>query len=302
MTLSRKIINRLSQLIWIFSLFWGLLFFNVSTHAQIIIYFHNDAAGTAQLATDAGGNVVWKENHRPFGERLNNTATVQTGGSLGFTGQPFDISTGLNYMGARYYDPLLGRFLAVDPVNVRPDDIHSFNRYAYGNNNPYKFVDRDGRFSTLAALSGGLLVAGSVTYALQTPEKQREMVLFLQRVFDSVSRADAAPQEGGAKGSAPSLPDVLVGDQSDPRAGPNRSGRKHTSGRLTPTNGGTGDFQNDLDKLTGGVRPWQEGDKAEPGSLVGPNGIFGRPKNSSGGQSIDIPANGNKPHEILHYP
>jgi hypothetical protein len=47
-----------------------------------------------------------------------------------------------------------------------------------------------------------LLVAGSVTYALQTPEKQREMVLFLQRVFDSVSRADAAPQEAGAVASS----------------------------------------------------------------------------------------------------
>jgi hypothetical protein len=26
------------------------------------------------------------------------------------------------------------------------------------------------------------------------------------------------------------------------------------------------------------------------------------PENSSGGRSIDIPANGSKPHETLHYP
>ncbi len=102
--------------------------------------------------------------------------------------------------------------------------------------------------------------------------------------------------------SPPAIPDKLVGDQSDPRAGPNKNGGKHTSGPLTPDNGGTGQFRPDLDKLTGGVRPWQPGDKAPPGSLVGPNGIFGRPGNSSGGQSIDIPANGSKPHETLHYP
>jgi len=107
-----------------------------------------------------------------------------------------------------------------------------------------------------------------------------------------------ASESGRAK---PSLPSGLVGDQSDPRAGLNPSGKKHTSGPLKPEFGGTGDFVADLEKLTGGTRPWQSGDRAPPGSLIGENGIFGRP-NSSGGQSIDIPANGNKPHETLHYP
>jgi RHS protein len=79
MKLIKKPIHCLLFLIFIIT----FLLFTNSTHAQTIIYFHNDAAGTAQLATDAGGNVVWKENHRPFGERLNNTATAQTGGSLG---------------------------------------------------------------------------------------------------------------------------------------------------------------------------------------------------------------------------
>jgi len=99
----------------------------------------------------------------------------------------------------------------------------------------------------------------------------------------------------------PKCPETLVGDQSDPRAGPNKGGGKHTSGPLLPEHGGTGDFRTDLDKLAGGVQPWSPGDKAPPGSLVGQNGIFGRPNNSSGGQSIDIPAQGKKPHETLHY-
>jgi filamentous hemagglutinin len=69
-----------------------------------------------------------------------------------------------------------------------------------------------------------------------------------------------------------------------------------------PEHGGTGNFETDLGKLTGGFRPWQPGDKAPPGSLVGANGIFGRPQNSGGGKSIDIPANGSRPHETIHYP
>jgi hypothetical protein len=105
-----------------------------------------------------------------------------------------------------------------------------------------------------------------------------------------------------ASNSVPPVPSDLVGDQTDPRAGPNKGGTRHTSGPLTPANGGTGDFAQDLDKLTGGVRPAQPDDNRPPGSLVGENGIFGRPSNSSGGSSIDIPGNGSKPHETLHYP
>lgn len=112
--------------------------------------------------------------------------------------------------------------------------------------------------------------------------------------------SDALSADG--TNTAPELPDDLVGDQSDPRAGPNKAGGKHTSGTLTEENGGNGDFLHDLEVLAGPVRPQKPGDKAPPGSLVGENGVFGRPDNKSGGSGIDIPGKGTKPHETLHYP
>ena len=45
-------------------------------------------------------------------------------------------------MQARYYDPVIGRFYSNDPQGFR--DVFSFNRYAYANNNPYKYTDPDG--------------------------------------------------------------------------------------------------------------------------------------------------------------
>ena len=48
-------------------------------------------------------------------------------------------------MQARYYDPVIGRFYSNDPIGFR--DVHSFNRYAYANNNPYKYVDPTGMIS-----------------------------------------------------------------------------------------------------------------------------------------------------------
>jgi RHS repeat-associated protein len=49
------------------------------------------------------------------------------------------------YMQQRYFDPIAGRFLSVDPVTTDAGTGSSFNRYVYATNNPYKFKDPDGR-------------------------------------------------------------------------------------------------------------------------------------------------------------
>jgi RHS repeat-associated protein len=115
-----------------------------TSHAspQTVTYYHNDAAGSPMVATDASGAVVWKETYRPYGERVNNPP-AEAGNSIGFAGRPYDAATGLSYAGARYYDPGLGRFLAVDPAVVDPERFHGINRYAYAENNPHRYVDPD---------------------------------------------------------------------------------------------------------------------------------------------------------------
>ena len=52
-----------------------------------------------------------------------------------------------------YYDPVVGRFLSVDPDPVSTETAWNFNRYGYANNNPYTFVDPDGRAAVLACLT-----------------------------------------------------------------------------------------------------------------------------------------------------
>ncbi|MGB5101698.1 MAG: RHS repeat-associated core domain-containing protein, partial [Steroidobacteraceae bacterium] len=125
--------------------------------------YHVDPAGSPVAATNQTGAVLWRENYRPYGERL----AVQDGGTntLWFAGKVQDVTTGLSYFGARFYDPGIGRFMAVDPAEFNGDNLHSFNRYAYANNNPYKFVDPDGRLADII-LDFGFI--GYSTYALAT--------------------------------------------------------------------------------------------------------------------------------------
>ena len=48
-------------------------------------------------------------------------------------------------MQQRYYDPIAGRFLSVDPITTDANSGSHFGRYDYVNNNPFKYTDPDGR-------------------------------------------------------------------------------------------------------------------------------------------------------------
>ncbi|MCO7227522.1 RHS repeat-associated core domain-containing protein [Pleionea sp. CnH1-48] len=118
--------------------------------AEKVTYYFNDLSGSPVQAFDQNGNEVWHEQYTPYGRKLIKPA--QNNNDVGFTGHQSDDDIGLTYMQARYYDAEIGRFYSIDPVDFRLDNLQSFNRYAYANNNPYKYVDPDGRVPVLVPL------------------------------------------------------------------------------------------------------------------------------------------------------
>ena len=97
---------------------------------------------------DDNSDVAWREQYTPFGEELQCPAANDNLG--GFTGHIKDRATGLNYMQARYYDPVIGRFLSVDPVGFLESGGNPamFNRYAYVANDPINIKDLFGLCGT----------------------------------------------------------------------------------------------------------------------------------------------------------
>jgi len=123
-----------------------------------IIYYHNDALGSPVAATDSEGNLLWQEDYSPYGSRLllESREMDCSGGSCfpvesawdekqWYTGKLEETRTGLHYFGARWFEPEIGRFLSVDPAPFSQDNVMTYNRYAYANNNPYRYLDPDGR-------------------------------------------------------------------------------------------------------------------------------------------------------------
>ncbi|WP_273455134.1 RHS repeat domain-containing protein [Nevskia ramosa] len=106
-------------------------------------YLHPDLLGSPRLATGPSNQQlpIWREHYSPYGEKLNGVST-----KVGYTGHAYDAESGLTYAQARFYDPLVGRFLSIDPIGVK-DNPFTFNRYGYANNNPYRYIDPTGKES-----------------------------------------------------------------------------------------------------------------------------------------------------------
>lgn len=117
-------------------------FLSLTAHAQTTVeYIHTDALGSPVAITDASGNIVEREVYEPYGSPITRPPSDQPG----FTGHVVDSLTSLTYMQQRYYDPQIGMFLSVDPVTAYSNPVGAFNRYWYANNNPYRFIDPNGR-------------------------------------------------------------------------------------------------------------------------------------------------------------
>ncbi|MFI0823817.1 RHS repeat domain-containing protein [Streptomyces roseolus] len=105
-----------------------------------VSYLVNDHQGTSMTAINASTLAVTHRKQLPFGELR--TAQSNAFGPRGFVGGTND-PTGLTHLGAREYDPTLGRFLSVDPV-VDFNDPAQMNAYSYAHNNPLTKSDPTG--------------------------------------------------------------------------------------------------------------------------------------------------------------
>ncbi|MGW4215212.1 polymorphic toxin-type HINT domain-containing protein, partial [Lentzea sp. NPDC004789] len=103
-----------------------------------------DQHGTAQSTINALSQLVSTRLTTPFGEVRGNTGTWPTRMDKGFVGGTLDNS-GLTHIGAREYDPKLGRFISVDPV-MDLGDPRQWNAYVYANNSPVSFSDPTGLY------------------------------------------------------------------------------------------------------------------------------------------------------------
>ncbi|MDX8146930.1 RHS repeat-associated core domain-containing protein [Lentzea sp. BCCO 10_0061] len=108
-----------------------------------LTWLANDHQATAQISVRSGDLAVERRRQLPFGGPRGAAGAFP--GEKGFVGGTNDASTGLVQLGARAYDPALGRFVSVDPI-MDPEDPQQMHGYTYANNSPLTKSDPSGLF------------------------------------------------------------------------------------------------------------------------------------------------------------
>jgi RHS repeat-associated protein len=118
-------------------------------------HYHLDHLRSPRLVTDASAVRTAFHTYMPFGEE--ETSILQDRERLRFTGHERDFAGGtvsenkdyLDYMHARYYNPMLGRFLSADRArDSDPRQPQSWNQYGYVRANPVNNIDANGQWVT----------------------------------------------------------------------------------------------------------------------------------------------------------
>ena len=101
----------------------------------------------SRFFTDETGAFVQDVDYRPYGEAVSTGASGAPNGSLysreQWNGGDFLASLGISQLGARLYDPAIGRFLSRDPLLIAHSSATA-NPYAFAMNDPMNDADPSG--------------------------------------------------------------------------------------------------------------------------------------------------------------
>jgi RHS repeat-associated protein len=110
--------------------------------AGVKSWYHADRLSSTRLMTNASGAEIKDYDYRAFGSTLSSSGTASN--ERGYTGHITDGESSLVYMGGRYYDATLSRFISADDIIPDPENPQAYNRYSYVYNNPLNHTDPSG--------------------------------------------------------------------------------------------------------------------------------------------------------------
>ena len=105
-------------------------------------YYLKDGQGSVRTLLDGLGAATDRYSYDAFGAVQNRTGT--TANNYQYTGQQYDVLSGLYDLRARYYNPSDGRFLSQDTASVDFNNPIELNRYVYTANNSVNYIDPTG--------------------------------------------------------------------------------------------------------------------------------------------------------------
>ncbi|MCA1831305.1 MAG: RHS repeat-associated core domain-containing protein [Actinomycetota bacterium] len=114
-----------------------------------VTFYHHDQLGSTRALTNSTGTVVATDSYDAYGNLSGSTGTVTN--PFGYAGQYTDSESGLQYLRARYYDPVTGQFINRDPITQL-----TRQPYSYVQANPLNASDPSGLCWPLCAITAAI--------------------------------------------------------------------------------------------------------------------------------------------------
>ena len=163
------------------------------TYNDVDYFYVYNLQGDVVALIDANGTQVVEYGYDAWGNPISKTvslaATIGTLNPFRYRGYVYDEETGLYYLRSRYYNPSWGRFVNADEITSEFITCRVDNCFAYCNDCPTMYVDKDGNL-------GGFLIldkagTGGLTHHLQEMEP-KGIFIYGKMVFHDIRKMRTA--------------------------------------------------------------------------------------------------------------
>ena len=180
--------------------------------AQLVRYQFSNPLGSASLELNGDAQIISYEEYYPYGSTSYQAVRKQTEAPkrYRYAAKERDEETGLDYYGARYYAPWLGRWTSCDPLKTG-----AINLYTHCRNDPVNNVDVKGLWTEEGVINA---------FAKKYGDDDKAMIaLFTVMSYFKLEQADFALDDYDApnfeKGTIPIAKSVWAGsERSDENA------------------------------------------------------------------------------------
>jgi RHS repeat-associated protein len=253
----------------------------------------SDHRGNISTLRNLDGTSYETYHYSPFGEEqiFDASGNLQTESLNPWRYASKRKDTGLINFGRRVYDPQIGRWLTADPAGF----IDGMNLYQFNFNNPFRYIDKDGRFAFLLVplvVSFGLetVVTTTTLYAIGGTLAGAALGW---GVYEGFKYLD---QHLNASSHAPSLSSEAVAEDGTKKKG-RRRGKDNESKGGPPKDKANGNYLPDpaaegTDHTTLGKRKGSSGNLYTQGATFDKDGEFKGRTDVTNHERMDHP----KPH------
>ena len=182
---------------------------SVDEGGGIVMHFYvKDHLGSNRLVVDGNGNIEEVNHYYPFGALMGDRCGVSRN-KYKYIGKELDTMYGWNMQDheARWYDPVLGRWVATDPLQEKYASVSS---YCYAINNPLNILDSKGTDIVYVNLGG------QEVYRIKNES--------IYKTYIQTSRSSTSPLEGNLGWKEVPMPKII---QTKPSSNENVSSEKY---------------------------------------------------------------------------